>query len=184
MQNLNIPVILGTARQGRQSEPVAAHVVDVLKARGVITDLIDVADYALTATGEPGDGTNLDHYRELMAAADGIVIVAPEYNHGYPGELKLLLDADYQGYVRKPVAFVSVSSGLIGGTRVTEQLRLVTTALRMVPVAPAVHVTGVADALDDRGRFVENSLSDVLTTMLDEIEWYARVLSPGRAASE
>ena len=109
--------------------------------------------------------------------------MAPEYNHGYPGELKLLLDGEYDGYVRKPVGFVSVSSGLIGGARVTEQLRLVAAALRMVPVSPAVHVTEVADAMDDHGRFAEESLADVLSTMLTEVEWFARVLTPARAAA-
>lgn len=180
MHTPNIPVILGTARPGRKSAAVAAHVVDVLKSRNVTTDLIDVADYALTGTGQTSGGLSLDHYREVIAAADGFVIVAPEYNHGYPGELKLLLDSEYAGYVRKPVGFVSVSSGLIGGARVTEQLRLVAAALRLIPVAPAVHVTEVEDALDDQGRFSSASLADVLTTMLDEVKWFARTLTPAR----
>ena len=183
MHTPHIPVILGTARPGRRSAAVAAHVVDVLKASNIATDLVDVSDYALTGTGQPSEGLSLDHYREIVAAADGFVIVSPEYNHGYPGELKLLLDGEYEGYVRKPVGFVSVSSGLIGGARMTEQLRLVAAALRMVPVAPAVHVTEVADALDEHGRFAADSLADVLTTMLEEIEWFARVLTPARAAT-
>ena len=183
MDNLTIPVILGTARPGRRSETVAERVIDVLKERGIATELVDVADYELTGTGRPARGLSRDHYGEIVSAADGFVIVAPEYNHGYPGELKLLLDGEYDGYVRKPVGFVSVSSGLIGGARVTEQLRLVAAALRMVPVSPAVHVTEVADAMDDHGRFAEESLADVLSTMLTEVEWFARVLTPARAAA-
>lgn len=183
MTNLTVPVILGTARPGRRSEAVAAHVVDVLEQRGVNTELVDVADYELTGTGQPAQGRSRDHYQEIITAADGLVIVAPEYNHGYPGELKLLLDGEYDAYVRKPVGFVSVSSGLIGGARVTEQLRLVAAALRMVPVAPAVHVTEVADAIAANGGFVEDSLAEVLATMLGEVEWFARALTPARAAA-
>ena len=104
------------------------------------------------------------------------MIVAPEYNHGYPGELKLLLDSEYAAYVRKPVGLVSVSAGLIGGARMTEQLRLVVTALRMIPVSPAVHVTEVEEALDRRGRFASPSLEAVASEMLDEVEWYASVM--------
>lgn len=183
MSNLTIPVILGTARPERRSEGVAAHVIDVLKQRSVDTELIDVADYDLVGTGHPSRGLSRDHYREIIVAADGFVIVTPEYNHGYPGELKLLLDGEYDEYVRKPVGFVSVSSGLIGGARVTEQLRLVAAALRMVPVSPAVHVTEVDKAMDGHGRFVDDPLGEVLSTMLAEIEWFARALTPARVAA-
>lgn len=181
MTDLFIPVILGTARSGRRSEPVARLMVDLLKQRGIMTDLIDVADYGITSTGSPAMGRGVDHYRELAAAADGYVIVAPEYNHGYPGELKLLLDSEYAAYVRKPVGFVSVSSGLIGGARVTEQLRLVAAALRMVAVGPAVHVTEVESALDESGAFAAESLAEVASAMLDEVEWFAGVLKEARA---
>ena len=177
MTEIYLPVLLGTARPERRSETVACHVLDVIKQRGVRSDLIDVADYGLTGTGQPAHGLSLDAYRHRMNEADGLIVVAPEYNHGYPGELKLLLDSEYDAYVRKPVGFVSVSSGLIGGARVTEQLRLVTTALRMVPVSPAVHVTEVADAMDDQGRFSSDSLRGVLDDMLDELSWYANALA-------
>lgn len=180
MSDISIAVILGTARPDRRSADVAQHVLDVVKQRSVVADLIDVADYGLTGTDvEPVHG-NLESYRARVDGADGFVIVAPEYNHGYPGELKLLLDSDYDAYVRKPVGYVSVSAGVIGGARLVEQLRLVTTALRMVPVAPAVHVPEVSDALDEHGRFDSDSLSEVLDTMLDELEWFARTLSVGR----
>lgn len=183
MQDLFIPVILGTARNGRRSETVAERVVDTLKQRGVATELIDVADYPIAATTGESSGTSLDVYRDLMQRADGLVLVVPEYNHGYPGELKQLLDAEYGAYVRKPVGFVSVSAGMIGGARLVEQLRLVAAALRMVPVAPAVHVPEVADTMKNDSGFGPESLEGVLTTMLDEIEWFAAVLTPARAAS-
>lgn len=182
MSELFIPVILGTARPGRRSAAVAALVADALKTRGALTEIVDVADFGLTGTGVSADG-RLDAYRETVAAADGFVIVTPEYNHGYPGELKLLLDSDYAGYVRKPVGFVSVSSGLLGGARVVEQLRQIAAAFRMVPVAPGVHVSNVEDALDARGRFVDASLDAVLQDLLDEIEWFATRLSPEVVAS-
>lgn len=182
MSELSIAVILGTARPGRRSEMVAAHVVDVLKQRGAQPHLIDVADYTRSGTGRESEGHSLAHYRGIIAECDAMVIVAPEYNHGYPGELKLLLDSEYDAYARKPVGFVSVSSGLIGGARLTEQLRLIAAALRMVPVAPAVHVIEVNDALDDEGAFAEDSLGEVLDEMLDELEWFARALTAARVA--
>lgn len=176
-----IPIILGTARPGRQSQSVAEAVLDVAKQRQVSADLIDVADYPLTATGAASAAKSLDHYRELVAAADGFIIVAPEYNHGYPGELKLLLDSEFAGYGRKPVGIVGVASGRIGGARMIEQLQQVTTALRMVPVLPSVNVTNVTEAVNAQGEFDTTTLGTSLDDMLEELEWYARQLSAVRS---
>ena len=177
MSDLFLPVILGTAREGRQSARVASAMVDLVKHQGAMTELVDVADYRLTATGS---GDDLDRYRELSAAADGFVIVAPEYNHGYPGELKLLLDSEYAAYGRKPVGLVGVSSGRLGGARMIEQLQLVVTALQMIPVSPAVLVPEVETAIDGAGSLVPESLADVADAMVDELDWYARVMRAAR----
>ena len=178
MSNPFVPVILGTARPGRKSEAVAKHVVEVIRRRRLTTQLIDVADHVVTGTGHASAAGTLEQYGEIIRAADGLVLVAPEYNHGYPGELKLLLDSQSAAYARKPVGFVSVSAGLLGGARMVEQLRLVTVALRMVPVSPAVHVAEVADAFDDRDEFSSPGLRTVLDNMVDEVEWFARALTP------
>ncbi len=180
MSDLFIPTLLGTARKGRRSAAIAEALIDLMKQRSLMTDLIDVADYRLTATGD--DAAGLDRYRELMAAADGLVIVAPEYNHGYPGELKLLLDSDFSAYARKPVGLVTVSSGRIGGARLAEQLRLLTTALRMVPVSPALHVVDAEQAVAEDGRLASPSLEQVAIDMLDEVVWFAEALAHARAA--
>lgn len=172
-----IPVILGTARPGRQSQAVAEAVLDTIKQRGIATELVDVADYSLTATGVEGAGLPLDNYRALVAAADGLVIVAPEYNHGYPGELKLLLDSAFAQYGRKPVGFVGVSSGRIGAARMIQQLQQVTTALRMIPVLPSVNVTNVSEAMNERGEFDAGTLGTALDEMLDRVAWFTRNLS-------
>jgi len=176
-----IPVILGTARPGRRSQAVAEVVLDVMKQRHLATDLIDVADYPMASTAAEEAGTRLDHYRELVAAADGFVIVAPEYNHGYPGELKLLLDSEFAGYGRKPVGIVGVASGRIGGARMIEQLQQVVTALRMIPVLPSVNIANVTEAMNERGEFDVAYLGTALDDMLDEVEWYARQLAVARS---
>ena len=51
-----------------------------------------------------------------MNRSDALVIVAPEYNHGYPGMLKHVLDTNLHEYVHKAVGVVGVSAGF-GGAR-------------------------------------------------------------------
>lgn len=181
MAGVWLPVLLGTARPGRESADVASVVLQTLERRDVATDLIDVADYPISGTEDPDEAARVDKYRRLVGEADGFVIVVPEYNHGYPGELKLLLDSTYDEYNHKPVGLVSVSSGMIGGARVTEQLQLVALALEMIPVSPTVHVPMVEEAIGNDGRFAEDGLQKALAEMLGQLEWYASVMAAARA---
>ena len=82
---LYLPLLLGTARQGRQSEHVAAFVLSEMKKRPEIeTELIDVRTLKMRLD-DAGEEMKDAGYAEKMTRADGIVIVTPEYNHGYPG---------------------------------------------------------------------------------------------------
>src|SRR3989344_7966247 len=111
-----IPIILGTARKGRRSEKAANFVLqEFQKQEGVETELIDVRDYRIAATDNTGDLPEAKKFSEKAARADGFIIVSPEYDHGYPGELKMMLDMLYDEYNRKPVAICGVSMGQSGG---------------------------------------------------------------------
>ena len=90
----NIPVLLGSRRVGRRSERVAQFLVNGLSAReGIDTDLIDLAVVDLPILRERTEEAenpppSFPSFRERIAAADGLVIVSPEYKGGYPGVLK------------------------------------------------------------------------------------------------
>ena len=116
---LFIPVILGTPRQGRMSEHVANVVfTEVAKRPGVESMLIDVRSIGLTSENE-GEDIKDSGFSAQCDRADAFVIVAPEYNHGYPGILKHVLDTNLKEYIHKAVGIVGVSAGPFGGTRGT-----------------------------------------------------------------
>jgi NAD(P)H-dependent FMN reductase len=124
MDQLNIPVLLGTNRKLRKSIFAAKWLVSEMDKRAEIrTRLFDAADFAL-----PHDDYGQEikdrfpEWRDAIIQADGLVIVTPEYNHGYPGSLKAVLDLLLREYVHKSVAFVGVSAGPWGGTRVIEAM--------------------------------------------------------------
>ena len=64
---------------------------------------------------------------EAIAAADGVVIVTPEYNYSVPGVLKNAIDwlsrLPNQPFAGKPVAIQSASPGALGGARAQYHLR-------------------------------------------------------------
>lgn len=66
--------------------------------------------------------------------ADGIVIVTPEYNRGYPGLLKYVLDTNLKEYIHKAVGICGVSAGGFGGARVIENLLPVLRELGLVTI--------------------------------------------------
>jgi NAD(P)H-dependent FMN reductase len=124
VEKLHIPILLGTNRNERQSEPVANWLLQVMQQRGDLeTELFDARNFTF-----PNDAYGTDikdlfpSWRDAMNGADGLVIVAPEYNHGYPGILKSILDVLLKEYIHKAVGLVGVSAGPWGGTRVIQAL--------------------------------------------------------------
>jgi NAD(P)H-dependent FMN reductase len=177
---LSIPVILGTPRQGRLSEYVARVVVDELcKRDGMQTTLIDVRELPL-ATTDAGEGIKDQQFSEAVMHADGLVIVAAEYNHGYPGILKHALDTNLKEYIHKPVGRCGVSAGGFGGTRVIESLLPVMRELGMVTIFWDVNVSGAGKVFDATGQLLDPALPRRIKKMLDELVWMARVLRYGR----
>jgi NAD(P)H-dependent FMN reductase len=163
-----VPIILGTARAGRQSENVAKFMLSEAKSRGLECEIIDARDYAPKATDNTGKSAAAKKLSEKIAKAAGLIVVSPEYNHGYPGELKLMLDLCYSEYAGKPLGICGVSAGPLGGARMVEQLRLVAVELRMQNMREALYFPAVQDlfgadgAINDRdawsrraGRFFE-----------------------------
>ncbi|MDD1740323.1 MAG: NAD(P)H-dependent oxidoreductase, partial [Methanothrix sp.] len=104
----------------------------------------------------------------------------PEYNHGYPGELKMMLDMLFSEYAHKPVGICGVSSGPWGGVRMLEQLRLVCLAAHMVPTGEAVYFPRIQELFDDQGQFLGKSQHGQARRLLEELIWYARALKAGR----
>ncbi|MBS1039555.1 NAD(P)H-dependent oxidoreductase [Gluconobacter cerinus] len=64
---------------------------------------------------------------EQIQAADGVIIVTPEYNYSIPGVLKNAIDwlsrVTPQPFSGKPVAIQTASPGMIGGARAQYNLR-------------------------------------------------------------
>lgn len=178
---LFIPVILGTARENRVSEKAAKFVLgEMVKFTDIETELLDVRDYRLEATDNTKTQEVAKKLSEKISRADGLIIVSPEYNHGYPGELKMMLDMLYQEYFKKPVGICGVSMGGLGGARMVEQLRLVAIELRMVPIREAVYFSNASQLFDEGGNMKDQSYVSKLKTFIDEMSWYAGVLKEAR----
>ena len=81
---------------------------------------------------DAGEAIKSTAFSAAIAAADGLVIVAPEYNHSFPGLLKHALDSCLSEYIHKAVGLVGVSAGPFAGIRVIQSLLPVMRELGLV----------------------------------------------------
>jgi NAD(P)H-dependent FMN reductase len=178
---LFIPVILGTARQGRMSEHVGNFVLSqVARIPGVETELFDVRTLAFP-TNDAGEHIKDPAFSAAMMRADALVIVAPEYNHGYPGLLKHVLDTNLKEYIHKAVGIVGVSGGPWGGTRVVENLLPVMRELGLVTIFWDANFPHVRRAFDETtGELLDPAHVRRLDKFCKELVWMAKVLRYGR----
>lgn len=176
---MHIVVLLGTARSGRVSEQVRdAFVASVPDIPGVTFESLDVKDFPLPHTiAAEEDHPVATVWRSKAKTADGFIIVSPEYNHGYPGELKILLDSAYEEYEGKPVAVVSVSSGGFGGVRMVEHLRASFIKMGMLPIRTMIPVSNVDAFLDEKGAPRDPLFSSKVKGLVEDLVSYASALS-------
>jgi NAD(P)H-dependent FMN reductase len=177
---LFIPVILGTTRKGRASENVAEFVFsEVQKREGVTTELIDIRDLGFPVD-DAGEATKQPGFSDTVARADGLILVVPEYNHGYPGLLKHVLDSNLQEYIHKAVGVCGVSAGNFGGVRVIENLLPVLRELGLVTIFWDGNFSSAHQLFDAAGNLLEQSYVRRIDKFLGELIWMSRVLRYGR----
>src|SRR5271167_2982694 len=179
-RSLYIPVILGTARMGRMSQHAAWLVTEELgKCMGVETDLIDIAKLPLP-TNDAGEAIKHASFSTKMDRADALVIVSPEYNHGYSGLLKHVLDSCLKEYIHKAVGIVGVSAGPFGGARVIQNMLPVMRELGLVTIFWDVNFSNVQQLFDAQGNLLDKSFYARIDKFLKELIWMAKTLRYGR----
>jgi NAD(P)H-dependent FMN reductase len=118
---------------------------------------------------------------EMLAAADGYLLVTAEYNHSVPPALKNMLDHFQQEYLFKPSAIASYSAGSFGGVRAAEQLRLICAELGMPSISSVMPVPKVQDSFDEQGEPQHSNFHRYADRFLDEFAWYMEALQVQRA---
>jgi len=177
---LFIPLILGTPRQGRESEHAAKFVFERTKARaGVETEFIDVRTLPMKLD-DAGEQMKDPKFAATIERCDGLIIVTPEYNHSFPGLLKHALDMCLKEYIHKAVGICGVSAGALGGARVIESLLPVMRELGLVTIFEDVNFGRIGSLFDERGNLLDENFVRRVDGFLNELIWMARVLRYGR----
>lgn len=122
----------------------------------------------------------VSEFKAKIRAADAILIATPEYNYSMSGVLKNAIDWASRPYgdnsfEDKPVAVMSASVGMLGGSRAQYHLRQVFVFLNMHPVnRPEVMVPMAADRIDAKGVVTDKMTRGFIKELLESLVILAR----------
>lgn len=181
---LTIAVLIGSDRPNRFGGVVARWFLEhARQRRDMVFDVIDLLDVDLPAVFPDGPVPEVEAYRTRIDAADGFVVISPEYNHGYPASVKQAIDLAKTQWYAKPVGFVSYG-GLAGGVRAIEQLRQVFAELHVVGMRDAVSFSRVRHLFDEEERLIDpDPPADAAKKMLERLAWWGWALAEARQKS-
>src|SRR5438046_4128692 len=176
-----LPVVIGTPRQGRLTEPAANFVFgEVSKRSDIETELIDIRKIPIRMD-DAGEALKDSHFSATVARADGLILVVPEYNHSFPGLLKHVLDTNLKEYIHQAVGVCGVSAGPCGGARMIQSLLPILRELGLVTIFSDVYF-GTAGKLFDpgTGAITNPAYPGCLDNFLNELVWMSRALRYAR----
>jgi NAD(P)H-dependent FMN reductase len=195
---LQLKVIIGSTRPTRAVDLVTPWLMDRLGAWDAFdVEVLDLRDWPLPmfqehmgSIGDFADPTYSDplvrQWNKTLKEADAVLVVTPEYLHSVPGALKNAFDSVFVSWAlrNKPLAAIGYSGGIAAGVRALEHLMHIAIEAEMVPLRDTVLLPKVQTAFDADGMPVDPMTDVALTVMLEDLEWWARLLARGRAEGE
>lgn len=186
----NFLVFYGSYREARVGIRLADYMVYGLAARGHDVELIDAKAIGLPMLDkryfeyEPGTApANMVALSEKIAAADGYVFVAGEYNWGMQPGLKNLVDHYFKEFVRRPAGIVTYSAGRLAGARSNSMWHPTLTELGMVVIPNTITVATIGTALDADNQPIGEggaALDRSFPLFAEELEWWAGAVKAAR----
>lgn len=174
----NISIISSSIRIGRASHRVALYFKKYLEENKLATvEILDLSEYNFPLFEErlrfqKSPAAVVIDFAEKIKSADGVIIITPEYNGGYPASLKNIIDLLYDEWHHKPVAISTVSDGSFGGTQVITSLQFVLWKMRAWTVPAVFSVPKVIDSFDEYGNPVNKQIFEKRTAnFISELLW-------------
>ena len=179
---VKLVTMLGSLRKGSLNGAIA-RALPALAPEGVTVSALPsvgglpLYDADVQAAGIPAAATALG---DAIRAADGLVIVTPEYNYSVPGGLKNAIDwlsrLPQQPFAGKPIAIQSASMGVLGGARAQYHLRQVFIFLDgLVLNKPEVMVAAAHTKVDAAtGELTDQATRDFIAGQLKAFAAFVR----------
>ena len=174
----SIVMLSASVRIGRKSNRVASFFYNYIKENNIANvEMLDldacnfpIFEERLKFLKEPP--ATLLQFAEKIKAADGVLIVSPEYNGGYPASLKNAIDVLVEEWKHKPVAISTVSAGPFGGSNMIPSLQFSLWKLGALTVPAMFPVPAVDKNYDENGIPTDKETSEKrAASFLKEMIW-------------
>lgn len=168
--------VAGSLRQGSLNRALL-HAAAKLAPAGMKVEPFDLVDVPLY-NGDveaAGDPPGVAAFKDAIRAADAVLFVTPEYNHGVPGVMKNAVDwasrpARDAALNGKPVGIIGASPGQTGTARGQSQLRQAfefTNSFCMPQ--PEILVFRALEKFDDSGELTDAKTAEYLGKYLEAL---------------
>ena len=193
-------IFLGTVRDSTPPNPprlglrVARACVSQLHQGYHSVELIDPLDFDFAPIFKPHFAyapgkapVQLQSLADKIAAADGYVMVSPEYNHSMSPALAHLLNHFGSSlFSYKPSAIVTYSAGQWGGVRAAVVMRSFLSELGCLPVSAMIHIPKAHEVLAEDGNFLAQvdakELASYFGRTFTQLTWWASAAKSQRHA--
>ncbi|RZL39415.1 MAG: NAD(P)H-dependent oxidoreductase [Pedobacter sp.] len=175
----NISIISSSVRDGRNSHRIALYFKSYLEENQIanvkIIDLktldFPIFEERLKFISEPTEA--MLSLADDIKNADGIIVVTPEYNGGYPASLKNVIDLLYAEWKRKPIGIATVSAGAFAGSQVITSLQFTLWKIGALVVPAMFPVAMIDKTFDENGNPSDKEATDKKAkTFVAELTWW------------
>jgi len=178
---MRVAIIIGSIREGRQSQKAAYYLQKKLAGRLIDTDIIDLAEYPLPfmeerITLDPNPPVNALLISEKLKNADAIILVTPEYQGSFTGVLKNALDYFLPEFLKKVVGVATTAGGRMGGINASVQLQHVILSMGAYPLPQKLIVSEIQNAFDEEFNPKHELLAKQGEKFVDEFVWFAQAI--------
>jgi NAD(P)H-dependent FMN reductase len=164
----HISIISASVRTGRNSHRAALYFQNYLtEAKLAEAEILDLKAYnfpifedKLKAQKDPS--IQVLDFADKIKNSDGIIIVTPEYNGGYPASLKNAIDLLYEEWHGKPISICTASAGDFGGSQVLVQLQSILWKIGAWTVTSVFPIPRVQKAFEENGVPADKVATDKL----------------------
>ncbi len=178
---LHIVALLGSLRRDSFNRIVLQTATELCPADAYI-ETVDIGMLPLfNGDFENSMPPEVVNFKTKVASADAILIVTPEYNYSIPGVLKNAIDwcsrpVTENSLDGKPVAIMSASPGMMGGSRAQYHLRQCFVFLNMFPInRPEVIINNVQEKISE-GKVNDQPTKDKIVEQLTALITWTRKL--------
>lgn len=163
-----IAIISSSVRRERKSHNVALYFKTYLEENNLSTvEILDLKEFNFpifedTIKTFQNPTKQVLYFAAKIKLADGIIIVTPEYNGGYPASLKNVIDLLYDEWHGKPICISTVSSGIFGGSQALVSLQFSLWKIGAWTVTCMFPVPNVVKSFDNKGNALDKTATDKL----------------------